>query len=394
MDEAHMLGRGTYYSKHGDSNRYELMCRHLERVSAICRRYQFTPMMWRFFRLGNGGEYYGQNAVSSEVVSRISSDVNLVYWDYYHDDSADYDRMLKLHRQISDRTVFAGGIWKWDGYLPYIRTSIDRTRTALEACTQNGICDVFTTAWGDDGADASLFSVLPALQAQAEFGFYEDVSEERLAQRLQTCTKAVLSDFMQMDMSDMASNGTKNRCMNFHKYMLFQDVLMGLFDQHVPEGTQAWYADFQSKMAVAAKADGPYQYLFQTAEALAGALVLKAELGIELKAAYDSKNMDWLKKASAERLPLLIEQVERFRDCLEIQWMIENKPFGFEVQDMRLGALLQRLKSAKNRLEAYVNGKLKRLDELEEERRPFIPEMSGKLLDVNQWARMVTASTL
>ena len=46
MDEAHMLGRGRYYDKHGDSDRFELMCRHLEKVLEICQKYDFEPMIW------------------------------------------------------------------------------------------------------------------------------------------------------------------------------------------------------------------------------------------------------------------------------------------------------------------------------------------------------------
>lgn len=394
MDEAHLLGRGQYYEKHGDSSRYDLMCRHLEKVTALCRKYQFEPMMWSdmFFRLGNDGDYYGPNAVPADVAAQISPDVHLVYWDYYHDNQEDYDRMLKLHLQASERTMFAGGVWKWDGYFPYIRTSIERTKAALDACAENGIQDVFTTAWGDNGADASLFSVLPALQAQAEFGFDGSLSEQRLAKRLKTCTGAVLSDFELLDMS-----GTTNidrGIVNSHKYMLFQDVLLGLFDEHVPGGTQARYAALQAALKDASQTEGPYRRLFETAEALSGVLALKAELGLELKEAYDRRDIQKLKALAEDRLPRLIAQTERFRDCLEKQWMEENKPFGFEVQDIRLGALIQRIKTAKKRVDDFVSGRVHRIEELEEERLPFALGRQGSPIDYNQWNRMVTASVL
>lgn len=396
MDEAHLLGRGKYYTRHGDSSRYDLMCRHLDRVTALCRQYGFEPMMWSdmFFRPGNGGAYYGPNAVPPEVGAKIPPEVRLVYWDYYHNDSADYDRMLKLHQQVSKRTMFAGGAWKWNGYFPYIRASIDRTHAALEACVKNGVRDVFTTAWGDNGADAGLFTMLPALQAQAEFGFYDTLSPQQLARRLMTCTGAELSDFLLLDMSGEAEENAGNRCVNSHKYMLFQDVLLGLFDAHVPKGTQNRYAQLQAVLKNAAQKEGAYRYLFETAEALAGVLALKAELGLELKEAYDAREMERLSRLARDRIPLLIAQVERFRDRLEEQWMRENKPFGFEVQDIRLGALLQRLKSAKKRVEQYAQGSIESLEELEAERLPYRPEAQGEPIDLNQWTRLVTASAL
>lgn len=394
MDEAHLLGKGRYYDKHGDSSRYGLMCRHLEKVAALCRRYQFEPMMWSdmFFRPGNGGDYYGPNPVPAEVAAKIQPDVRLVYWDYYHDKQEDYDRMLKLHQQVSGQTVFAGGAWKWNGYLPLNRTSIKRTKAALEACAENGVRDVFTTTWGDNGADASLYSVLPALQAQAEFGFGGFLSEQRLAERLKTCTGAVLSDFGLLDISE--DKGANAGFANGHKYMLFQDVLLGLLDKHVPEGTQARYAELQSALKSIVQKGGPYRCLFETAEALSGVLALKAELGRELKEAYDRRDTQELQALAQERLPRLIAGTERFRDCLERQWMTENKPFGFEVQDIRLGALIQRLKTAKKRVEDYVSGSIDRIEELEEKRLPFVPGAQGSQIYLNLWNRTVTASVL
>ena len=46
----------------------------------------------------------------------------------------------------------------------------------------------------------------------------------------------------------------------------------------------------------------------------------------------------------------LIERIEIFYQAFRKQWFAENKPFGFEVQDMRLGGLIQRTKSCAERL--------------------------------------------
>lgn len=34
-----------------------------------------------------------------------------VYWDYYHDDTRTYEKMLDIHAQLSDNIIFAGGSW-------------------------------------------------------------------------------------------------------------------------------------------------------------------------------------------------------------------------------------------------------------------------------------------
>lgn len=35
-------------------------------------------------------------------------------------------------------------------------------------------------------------------------------------------------------------------------------------------------------------------------------------------------------------------RLERFHDAYQAQWMQENKPHGFDVQDIRLGGLMQK----------------------------------------------------
>ena len=61
-------------------------------------------------------------------------------------------------------------------------------------------------------------------------------------------------------------------------------------------------------------------------------------------------------------------RLERFHDAYQAQWMQENKPHGFDVQDIRLGGLMQRVKTCRARLEDYCAGRLDRLEELESER--------------------------
>ena len=58
-------------------------------------------------------------------------------------------------------------------------------------------------------------------------------------------------------------------------------------------------------------------------------------------------------------------RLERFHDAYQAQWMQENKPHGFDVQDIRLGGLMQRVKTCRARLEDYCAGRLDRLEELE-----------------------------
>ena len=100
MDEAHMVGLGKYLDKHGYANRFDLLIRHLNKVTQIAQKYGFKPHMWSdmFFRLARKGEYYEPNAnISQEIKDAVPKDVALTYWDYYHDDIDFYNGMIEKH---------------------------------------------------------------------------------------------------------------------------------------------------------------------------------------------------------------------------------------------------------------------------------------------------------
>lgn len=166
MDEAHMLGLGKYLQKHGFTDRTQLLLRHFERVHCLANRYGFRPMLWSdmFFRLAAGGEYYRADCtVDPSVGEKLPGDTALIYWDYYSFDSARYDAMLNAHLQITPNIVFAASARKANSYVPCNHFSIECARHAFPACVAQGIRQVLVTLWGDNGAECSLFGVLPTL---------------------------------------------------------------------------------------------------------------------------------------------------------------------------------------------------------------------------------------
>lgn len=173
MDEAHMVGLGKYLDQHGYQNRQEIIREHLEKVLAICRKYGLTAQMWSdmFFRLAFHGEYYaaGKKADLSDV--HVPEGVELAYWDYYSLDEKHYEDMLRMHEELGAPIAYAGGAWKWSGWAPRNRFSIAQGRAALAACRNCGISDVVITAWGDDGAEASPFCILPSLFYDAQLAY-------------------------------------------------------------------------------------------------------------------------------------------------------------------------------------------------------------------------------
>ena len=75
----------------------------------------------------------------------------------------------------------------------------------------------------------------------------------------------------------------------------------------------------------------------------------------------------------------------------------KTRSFGLDTVDIRMGGLLQRIKRAESRIEAYLTAQLDRIDELEVEILPFTDFYADKDFrssTANQWHTIATASTI
>ena len=73
MDEAHSVGLGQYLNKNGYQNRFDILRKHLDKIVEISSKYNFKLIMWSdmFFRLLNGGNYYGNAKINKEVINAV-----------------------------------------------------------------------------------------------------------------------------------------------------------------------------------------------------------------------------------------------------------------------------------------------------------------------------------
>lgn len=363
MDEAHMLGRGKYQDIHGFENRFDILLNHLKRVAEIAEKHGFECIMWgdMFFRLA-GGDYYNNGSIPEQIRKMIPHNVNLIYWDYYTTDKERYSNQIKNHSAIKEGIWFAGGLWSWMGFAPHNGYSIDATKAAFEACKEQGVKDVFLTMWGDDGAECSKVSLLPSLYYAAQIangvndwdtiknGFYENYG-------------IAFDDFMLTDLPETA-NEKKNGIVNPEKYMLYNDCFLGQFDSTVRENDAKTYADCAVKLKKLEN-NPEYGYIFKTLRTLCEVLSVKFDIGIRTRKAYEGKNTAALKNIIADYDRLLV-LIDAFYVAFREQWEKENKPNGFEVQDIRIGGLRLRVQHLKERLEAFAEGKIPSLPELEE----------------------------
>ena len=123
-------------------------------------------------------------------------------------------------------------------------------------------------------------------------------------------------------------------------------------------------------MAKLAHPNSDLTSIFEFYQQLAETLSLKAEIGLHLKKAYDSNDKELLQE-SLDRAITLKGSLNNLRLAHRKVWMEHNKPFGWEVLDIRYGGTIARMDTTIDRVTAYLNGELEEIAELKETKLPF-----------------------
>jgi hypothetical protein len=369
MDEAYQIGLGRYLSLHGYERRFEIMLRHLEKVVAITQKYDLEPMIWSdmFFRLGSKtGDYYGlASQVPEDIAKRIPKGVRLVYWDYYHKEKDFYKEFIQRHRKLGSEPIFAGAIWYGYGFCPNYGKTFLSTNAALMACKEEKVQEVFATIWNDDGSEKILYSSLLGLQLFAEHGYNKDVSAPRLKERFEFCNQASYDAFMALKYLDETPGTQQDNWENYRpsKYLLWQDLLLGLFDANVKGLPLNQHYSWLANQYGVYKQDQKWSSFFNFYQNLALVLAQKSELGNRISDYYRTGKRSALEEVVAKDLPALQRQIHLLREAHRELWHALYKPFGWEVLDIRYGGLLVRVDTVLWRLKDYLAGEIESIPE-------------------------------
>lgn len=361
MDEAHGVGLGEYYQKHGAVNRFELLNRHLNRVVDICKELGFKPIMWSdmFYRLGSkNNDYYDTDAVVPESAIAQIPDVALCYWDYYHTDERFYAGMLEGHRKMGKEVVFAGGIWTWSGILPHVRKTNATMYPALRACLKAGIGTVLATSWGDDGCETDYRLALNQLPIYSEHVWLgEDCTRaevERMGERLTGLSEACFNAMGAFYADDEDHRPGKGLFYCDPLYPLTE----GLWDlTGYREGLEEGIKTLERHLD-----DSRCEYAW-----LAMRIALeKLNWVNELRPAYLRGDKAVVLTMANEKLPAMRELYVKMMSVWREQWESGRKRNGWETICARLGAVIARLDDVQRILLRWADGTIECVEELDE----------------------------
>lgn len=370
MDEAYNMGRGKYLEKHGYVDNVELFIRHLNRVCQICEKYNFRPVIPTdtLIRFSTGGYWSKDATISKEICDKLNKSLIFEYWDYYFQPSESdiIDNMCKIHVKSGFETWYICGAWNWHGLTPKNYYSNFVTPNQCELAIKNGINAIVDATFGDDGAECPIFAVLPAILKTAEL-LYDSTDEEELNKRSLECLGLPFDDFMKIDAIGVLGeeHDFLDRCPStVEKSALYNDIMLGLknanFKQFNLEGKYAKDAEILRSVK-----SERYGLLFDTQAKYADFLEINWHLSLDIKKAYKEDNKEELKNICDNVIPKALEALEVFEKAFNKQWHKYYKPFGFEVQQLRIGGILLRFKDTRERIYEYLNGEISRLEELE-----------------------------
>lgn len=396
MDEAHHVGLGKYLDKHGYTDRYQLLLKHLNKVCEIAQKYGFETTMLTndlFFNMSPGVFCSDEERdFPEEITKKVPACCELVHWDYFGMEAKRYDAMLASTKKLSKNIWFSGGAWTWNTFAPHNRYSIKRNEIALDSCLKNGIRNVFFTLWGDNGGECPYEAVLPSLMHAAAYA--EGLSEQEMKERFEQITGEAYDDFMDMDLpnyifgEDVAVESPyyQHSASNYSKIHLYDDPFLGIMSVNLTIEDASLEADYAKRLYAHAQNSAEYSFMYEAMGSLAELLSKKLLLAKTTRKLYQDGDKEGLRTLAQEDYTTCIALLERFYAAYKKQWYTVNKTFGMEVHDARLGGLKCRLESCRERLLSYANGEIKEIAELEEQLLPI------KDTYITSWSAIVSAN--
>ena len=366
FDETRGMGLGRYLINHDYPDRTALFCRHLTRVKEICFKYGLQPAMWSDmpFRLGGDGhsDEYDTKSVIPETVSKATAGVDMVFWDYYNQEYDPYDKCMKRHLELfpDSRIVFAGGVWVLDNHIMNMPHTLNATIPALQAAIDNGIENINATIWGN-ASNTNMDQSIHGLPAFSEFCYLgRDCSRDDIYRVMEYLTKQSREFIEAICKFHLGyKNSLKLGSRLIWTDVLYEKLRFNLDYKWAKEQLlEALPTIKEADVSIDPISQEYYIKLFEIA-------VIKCDILGGLRSAYKSGDKEFLKKVADELIPEVLPLYERAGEIKAHLWLRTTTPFGVESIQLQYAGIIARLKFAKDRITAYLNGDIDRIEELE-----------------------------
>ncbi len=392
MDEAYNLGRGHFADEHGLLPKTEIMHQHLEFMLQLTKKYGLEPMIW-------DDMFFSGYSKANVDTYKIPSGIGLAYWDYYNNSEEHYTKRLEERQKITEDLIFAGGIWRWKGYAPHQGKTMISTNASLVACKKAGIRQVFATSWADDGCECPVGTLLLGLQLFADHGYAFKVDEDAFKQRVLYNTGMTYEEFMKQQELNIYPE-IQNKCATVTpgKYGFYEDVLLSPFIVHT-QGIEgdifAHYKELECYFEESAKGqrNEALQKTQEFYQKMSGFMAYKWNLGLNIYEAYGQGDRQKMLHILQTQMEEAICRMDGVLSARRAEWELTNKDIGFEVLEIRMAGIKQRLISAKEKLNQWIEGKIDRIEALEEVRMEVVDHREEGVGDIAHFNNAIRCMT-
>ncbi|GJJ73833.1 hexosaminidase [Entomortierella parvispora] len=372
LDEAGGVGEGRYRQIFGYEDPSRVFLHHLRRVQDICKRLGLQPMIWSdmLFTLASknnslAGYYDGG---TPQLAENLPPDIDLVYWDYYHTASESYANKIEQHRELGCANPWvATAAWTWNRFWTALPFTFATIQASCQASKRKigGVKNMMITIWGDEGHECDMFSSLPAMYYFADHGYTleDEIDMDRLKKCFEGVCGATFDDWVyaskidQVTDSDVALTLKTHFAPNTSKYLLWEDPFLAhISPQYAHLDLETHYSEVANNLAqvIEFKDEFPQNARLRMAYYLARALSLKCHLHSRMALAYQQGRRQELFDLTEGRLKDLQEAVNQLWKYHRSMWHKSNKPFGWEVVELRYGGLQTRLSTMRDRILEYI----------------------------------------
>lgn len=384
-DEAYHLGRGKYTDINGYRDKHELYLEHMKKVFEICKEEGLEPEFW-------ADAFYDTDRPIEEIQSLFDGTQTPIVWRYRASEAEQAKEYLPKIKEYAGKVQYAGGFFCWQSFAPdnqYTERSID---ALFEVALENEVDNIVMTAWGNDGNECSVNAMMPSMWYAAHKLYPCDID---LSNLIYIITGYTAEEWKLCDKLNYVMD-TDAQC-NAAKYTLYNDFIIGLLDYNIPDYAGEVYRGLLPQFKPLVERESRYKYLFESYEALCRVLVEKATFGKRLFRAYQENDRDTM-RAMMDEIQVIRKNIIEFYRIYRKQWMKENKGFGWEVFDVRLGGMVGRVETVTEMVGDYLDGKIDKIYELEEERLEYFgnrfPEDQVYTTIHGDWATAYTVNLI
>lgn len=346
MDEAFLLSRGV----NGEGSLEEKLTSHVKRVCSICEKYHILPAVW-------------DDMIYQHHVNDLPNNLSFTCWNYSKQTKESYQEYFNKIYFKNDTSSFTTSVHKFYGYAPLQEYSKTVYNPAIEAATGH-FSDLFVSLWSDEGAECTFNAVWHCLIEIAYKCRKNSYKEKDLDKTSILITNYKMDELFALDLPNKVFDCVMNKPVNPSKYLLFEDPFYGNdefsgHDIYLPYFENAWKV-----LSSYGKRKSPFAYQFKLEAQLSKTLFDKCLIQKKLLNAYQNKNNEELFSLIKD-MKVVQKDIKKLYDIVKSNWDIDYKPFGFEVQIIRLMGVYHRFEYCIEKIEAYLKGQIAEIEELE-----------------------------